>query len=44
MEEISRNSNTCSIISDITEIMEIKNKLQILDRYRLGKFNEQEII
>ena len=33
---------TNSIINDITEILEIKNNIQIMDSYRLGKFNEKE--
>ena len=37
-----RNNNTNSIINDITEILEIKNNIQIMDSYRLGTFNEKE--
>ena len=37
-----RNKNSNSIINDITEILEIKNNIQIMDSYRLGKYNEKE--
>ena len=37
-----RNKNSNSIINEIIEILEIKNNIQIMDSYRLGKYNEKE--